>query len=588
MASAVSLLRAALRELGVHAYFLPHNDSHSNEYLSSADFRMSFLSGFTGSSGHLLVTQDHAFLYTDGRYWLQAEQQLKAGWTLMKLAEGVPRYFEWAVQNLSEGSVIAYDSSLVAYDNVKTRREYFNKKSLVFKGLDVNPVNQIWEDRPNYSDSPVFRHEDIYSGRTATAKISDLTGKMTEKYLFTNALDEIAWLLNLRGSDIDFNPVFFSYLLVEKGEINRVHLFIRQSKVSHLNEYFQDITVIVHDYDEIADFLSGIQEAVLVDGSKCSEMLYLKLKHPVPVKVSISDLKAVKNDREIQGFRDSHVRDALAVCRYLAWLEADVLKSPGRLTEFSAAAELERIRAEDPLNRGLSFATISSVGSNAAIIHYKPKEEDCKVITKDEIYLLDSGGHYLDGTIDTTRTVHFGTPSEEEKDAFTRVLLGNLDLERVVWPADAGISGAELDILARRRLWQKGMDYAHGTGHGVGYFLNVHEGPQGISRARKTVLQPGMNVTNEPGYYLPGRFGIRIENVLFVKEQDHLTNFLGFENVTMVPYDRNLISTNLLDDRDKAFINTYHSKIFTVLSPLLESKQDLLTLEWLQKQTSPL
>jgi Xaa-Pro aminopeptidase len=194
----------------------------------------------------------------------------------------------------------------------------------------------------------------------------------------------------------------------------------------------------------------------------------------------------------------------------------------------------------------------------------------------------------LDGTIDTTRTVHFGTPSEEEKDAFTRVLLGNLDLERVVWPADAGISGAELDILARRRLWQKGMDYAHGTGHGVGYFLNVHEGPQGISRARKTVLQPGMNVTNEPGYYLPGRFGIRIENVLFVKEQDHLTNFLGFENVTMVPYDRNLISTNLLDDRDKAFINTYHSKIFTVLSPLLESKQDLLTLEWLQKQTSPL
>lgn len=585
MSSPVTALRTLLRELGIHAYFLPHNDSHSNEYLSTADFRMSFLSGFTGSSGHILVTADQALLYTDGRYWLQAEEQLVPEFKLMKLAEGVPRYFEWAVSNLSEGSVIAYDSNLVAYESVQLRKEYFSKRNFVFRGLDSNPVNQIWNDRPEYSDAEVFRHEDQYAGKSAKEKLAELREKMTENFLFTNALDEIAWLLNLRGSDIDFNPVFFSFLVVEKKVENKVHLFVREEKVRNLREYLDEIGVSVHGYHEVAEFLSGIEDNVLVDGSKCNEALYLKIKNPKPVKVSISDLKSIKNPREIQGFRDSHVRDGAAVCRYFAWLEHELSSNPGHWTEHSASEQLKSFRLEDPLSQGLSFATISSVGSNAAIIHYKAKESGSKLISNNEIYLLDSGGHYLDGTIDTTRTVHFGSPSDEEKEAYTRVLLGNLDLERVIWPCNADISGAELDILARRRLWQKGMDYAHGTGHGVGYFLNVHEGPQGISRGRKTVLRAGMNVTNEPGYYKAGCFGIRIENVLLVKEVNGLENSLGFENVTMVPYDRKLIQRDLLADADLRFLNEYHERVWNALRPILEAKGDERTLVWLRRNT---
>lgn len=587
MSSPVALLRSKLRDLGIQAYFLPHNDSHNNEYLSTADMRMPFLSGFTGSSGHLLITEEKAFLYTDGRYWLAAESQLYPEWTLMKLAPGVPRYFEWITQNLATGSIIAYDSSIVSYESVKLRKDYFEQKGFQFKGLNLNPVNEIWTDRPNYSQDAIFRLPDEYAGKSARAKIDEMAGKMTENYLFTNALDEIAWILNLRGNDIEYNPVFFSYLVLEKKEKNTVHLFVRKEKVAGLEEYLQDNQVILHEYCEIEQFLRNIQGNVEVDPSKCNEALYLSIASPVNGKVNISDLKCVKNPREIQGFRDSHVRDGVALCRYFAWLESELDKG-NVWNEFTAAGKLEEMRREDPLNRGLSFGTISSVGANAAVIHYKPNETESKILTKDEIYLLDSGGHYLDGTIDTTRTVHFGNPSSEEKEAYTRVLLGNLDLEKMVWPESWDISGAELDIMARRRLWAKGLDYNHGTGHGVGHFLNVHEGPQGISRGRKTVLKAGMNVTNEPGYYKAGKFGIRIENVMFVKECEGYEGFLSFENVTMVPYHKGLIELSLLSAQEKQSINNYHNKILQVLGPLLEQRGDLQTLEWLRKNTSPI
>lgn len=587
MSTPVTLLRSKLRDLGVQAYFLPHNDSHNNEYLSTADMRMPFLSGFSGSSGHLLITQESAFLYTDGRYWLSAETQLFPEWTLMKLAPGVPRYFEWITQNLAKGSIIAYDSSIVSYESVKLRKEYFEKKGFEFRGLNLNPVNDIWTNRPEYSQDLIFRLSDEYAGKSAKAKVEEMAQKMNEKYLFTNALDEIAWLLNLRGTDIEYNPVFFSYLVLEKGERNVVHLFVRKGKIAGLEEYFNENSVIVYDYSEIEGFLKGITEKVEVDQSKCNELLYLSIAQPVNGKVNISDLKSIKNSREIQGFRDSHIRDGAAVCKYFAWLEEE-LKNNQSWNEFSAALKLEELRRNDPLNRGLSFGTISSVGANAAVIHYKPTETDAKVLTTSEIYLLDSGGHYLDGTIDTTRTVHFGAPKAEEKDAYTRVLLGNLDLERMIWPESWDISGAELDIMARRRLWAKGLDYNHGTGHGVGYFLNVHEGPQGISRARKVTLKPGMNVTNEPGYYKAGEFGIRIENVMFVRKCEGIEGFLSFENVTMVPYHKGLIEESLLSKDDKNFINEYHNKIWQILSPIIESTGDQLTLQWLKRNTSPL
>ena len=583
----MSLLRLKLFNLGVQAYFLPHNDSHSNEYLSSHDMRMPFLSGFHGSNGHLLVTQDQAFLWADGRYWLAAEKELFPGWTLMKLTEGVPHYYEWAVENLAKGSIIGFDPMILTADNTKLRKDYFEKKGFTFLGLDSNPVNDIWTDRPQLCKDPIIRHEDKYAGKTCIEKLESVLSKMQEKYLFTSALDEIAWLLNLRGNDIAFNPVFFSYLVIEKSDPAKIHLFINPEKLVSLSDYLTSCNVQLHPYEEISRYLAGIEEGVLVDESKCNYFLYQQISKPISSAGIISELKSIKNPREIQGFRESHVRDAVAVCKYLAWLEKEVQEGRS-LTEFTAATVLEDLRRAEDLNMGLSFATISSVGANAAIIHYKAEEATAAEISVDKVYLLDSGGHYLDGTTDTTRTVHFGKASDREKECYTRVLLGNLDLERMVWPETWNISGADLDIMARRRLWQVGLNYNHGTGHGVGYFLNVHEGPQGISRARKTVLKEGMNVTDEPGYYEAGAFGIRIENVLFVQKHEVFEGSLTFENVTMVPYERELMDIEMLSASEKKFINEYHQKVWNTISPILESRNERVTLAWLERKVAPI
>jgi Xaa-Pro aminopeptidase len=313
-------------------------------------------------------------------------------------------------------------------------------------------------------------------------KLDEVGSNFKEKYLLTNALDEIAWLLNLRGNDIDFNPVFFSYLVIEKTDSGITpHFFISKSKIVNVAEYLEANGVVVHEYGEIFAFVQSLADEVRVDGSKCSAALYEKIAKPINKSSIISELKAIKNPREIQGFRDSHVRDGLALCKYLAWLENE-LKIGNVWTEYTAAEVLTNFRKQVTLNMGLSFGTISSVGANAAVIHYKPEKDTASNVTNESIYLLDSGGHYLDGTIDTTRTVHFGTPTDWEKECYTRVLLGNFDLERMIWPNSWSISGAELDIMARRRLWEVGLEYNHGTGHGVGYYLNVHEGPQGISQ----------------------------------------------------------------------------------------------------------
>mmetsp|Transcript_30190 Transcript_30190/g.29865 ORF Transcript_30190/g.29865 Transcript_30190/m.29865 type:complete len:343 (-) Transcript_30190:34-1062(-) len=332
---------------------------------------------------------------------------------------------------------------------------------------------------------------------------------------------------------------------------------------------------------QLKKVLLWIQPAVIIN--------YLNQSRIQRKKESIiTNLKAIKNSTEIQGFRNSHIRDGVAVCKYLAWLGKEL--EDGHIhNEYEAALKLNQYRSEEDLNMGLSFANISCSGPNASFIHYHPEPDNSSEIKKDQIYLLDSGGQYLDGTIDTTRTVHYGNPTDWEKECYTRVLLGNLDLERVVWPYGTwGISGADLDILARRRLWKKGLDFQHGTGHGVGHYLNVHEGPQGISRARKIQLEEGMNVTNEPGYYEKGNFGIRIENVMFVAKHPTIENFLCFENVTRVPYDKNLILLSMLNDEDKAYINAYHQIVYDTLSPILRSRNDDFTLNWLEKATSPI
>lgn len=589
MSERLSLLRSRMTELGVNAYFLPHSDPHNSEYLSDHDKRVEFISGFKGSNGHLLITQDQAMLWTDGRYWLAAEKQLYENWTLMKMTSGVPSYFEWAVQNLPKNSSIGYDPKIITADAAKNRAKYFEEKGYEFKGVNRNPINDVWENRPELSLEPIFVHDLQYAGETVIEKLRKVTESIQSRYYLVTALDDIAWLLNLRGQDIAYNPVFFAYVLIEKlDNQSKIHLFINETKVLHLTQYLNENSVEIHPYESISDFVALIDEEITVDSSVCNYDLFLAIKKPLSLSSIVTDLKSIKNPREIQGFKDCHVRDGLAVCKYLAWLRQQ-LDLGNEYTEHTAAIVLEQYRRSEDLNMGLSFETISSVGPNAAVIHYKPEPESAAVIVKNQIYLLDSGGHYQDGTTDTTRTLHFGEPTAWERECYTRVLLGNLDLERITWPQGSWkISGAELDVLARRRLWQKGLDYQHGTGHGVGYFLNVHEGPQGISRYRKTELKEGMNVTNEPGYYEAGSFGIRIENVMFVTKNPNIEHFLSFENVTMVPYDKNLIDSELLNSQDKEYINAYHRKVWETHAEVLRSKNDELTLAWLHDATSPL
>eukprot|EP00358_Blepharisma_japonicum_P006562 CAMPEP_0202940690 /NCGR_PEP_ID=MMETSP1395-20130829/821_1 /ASSEMBLY_ACC=CAM_ASM_000871 /TAXON_ID=5961 /ORGANISM="Blepharisma japonicum, Strain Stock R1072" /LENGTH=580 /DNA_ID=CAMNT_0049635313 /DNA_START=41 /DNA_END=1783 /DNA_ORIENTATION=+ len=577
-------------ELGLNAYFLPHSDPHRNEYLSDHDKRIGFITGFKGSNAHTLITQEQALLWTDGRYWQEAEKELYEGWNLMKITSGVPTYYEWCIQNLPKDSIIGYDPSIVTADAAINRTKYFVDKGYQFLPIERNIVNEIWENRPELSQEPIIIFDEKYAGESFTKKIKRVAEEMGDKnfYLVT-ALDEIAWTLNLRGKDVEYNPVFFSYLILEKrGEENKIHLFVNEGKVANIREYLEGNRIQIYPYESASSFLSAIEESVIVDSTSCNYQLFKSIKNPEKKESIITNLKAIKNSTEIQGFRNSHIRDGVAVCKYLAWLGKEL--EDGHIhNEYEAALKLNQYRSEEDLNMGLSFANISCSGPNASFIHYHPEPDNSSEIKKDQIYLLDSGGQYLDGTIDTTRTVHYGNPTDWEKECYTRVLLGNLDLERVVWPYGTwGISGADLDILARRRLWKKGLDFQHGTGHGVGHYLNVHEGPQGISRARKIQLEEGMNVTNEPGYYEKGNFGIRIENVMFVAKHPTIENFLCFENVTRVPYDKNLILLSMLNDEDKAYINAYHQIVYDTLSPILRSRNDDFTLNWLEKATSPI
>lgn len=548
---------------------------------------MPYLSGFTGSNGQIVVTADHALLWTDGRYFIQAEKELGEGWTMMKLMVGCPRYFDWLTTNCPPGSRIGYDPYLLPANAAKNRTTSFESSGLHFVPIEVNLVNVIWADRPPLSTFPVRLHDLTFTGTDMQGKFNLLRPTFEankSNYLFTSLLDEIAWILNLRGSDIEYNPVFFAYLLIcRKENTFESVLFINPEKVTEeVSTYLTGNNVKIQGYDTVAGTLEGIGESVMVDSDELNSAIHGFVKSPVNVPQVITKLKGVKSERETQGMKACHVRDGKAVVRYLAWLELQLKSGRTDLTEWSAALQLERFRSEEQYFQGLSFETISAVGANAAIIHYAPHESTAATISLDHIYLLDSGGQYLDGTTDITRTVHYGTPSSKEKECYTRVLLGNLDLCRLKWPK--GLAGEDMDVLARRWLWSAELDYNHGTGHGVGYFLNVHEGPHGIGKHWSVPLETGMHVTDEPGYYEQGSFGIRIEDVLVVQPLNG--RFLSFENITICPYDKNLLDLSLLSPQDISYIDSYHNRVWNLLSPLLT--EDQTALAWLRTATSPI
>ncbi|ORX52863.1 Creatinase/aminopeptidase [Hesseltinella vesiculosa] len=602
--SHLSGLRSLMKEdkYNLQAFLVPTEDAHQSEYIADCDKRREWISGFTGSAGFAIVTLDGAYLFTDGRYFLQASKQLDSNWTLMKQGlPGVPTWQEFLVKNLSANSRIGLDPTVITAVDARqlTKQLAANQSTLV--PIYENLVDLAWgSGRPAAPLDPVIVHPLTFSGKDHQAKLVQVQEHIKAKDhaygIIVSALDEVAWLFNLRGNDIECNPVFFSYALVTQDE---ALLFVQAEKITQEVQDHLGAHVVLKPYGALFDELTNLKPVLEQTNKKLIVNSHTSLAIEVAVgeanvvneRSYITDLKAIKNEAELKGMRDCHIRDGAALVAYFAWLEKQ-LKAGVTLDEVDGADRLEQFRAAQPQFVGLSFDTISSTGSNGAIIHYKPEKGECKVIDPSLVYLCDSGGQYKDGTTDVTRTLHFGQPSAYEKRCFTRVLQGHIAIDEAVFPK--GTTGFLLDPFARHALWKDGLDFRHGTGHGVGSFLNVHEGPHGIGiriAYNDTPLAAGMTVTNEPGYYEDGQFGIRIENVLLVREAETPHNFgdrgyLGFEHVTLVPLGLNLIDIDLLSPGEISWINAYHAETREKLSPHLANDADALA--WLERETSPL
>ncbi|KAI8094982.1 peptidase M24, structural domain-containing protein [Gilbertella persicaria] len=609
-------LRSLMKEQDIHVYLVPSEDAHQSEYIADCDKRRHWISGFTGSAGFAIVTLTEAALFTDGRYFLQASQELDENWSLMKQGlPQVPTWQEYLVKNVSAGSRIGLDPTLINAVDAHQLTSQLEPMGSRLIPISQNLIDLAWgKDRPESPKDKVFVQPIEYTGKkrksqempnivtlmklgkSVQEKLKELRQHIQKRDAYgtvVSALDEIAWLFNLRGSDIECNPVFFSYAVVNVSE---AMLYVDLDKVTEeVKSHLDQASITVKPYTQFFDDLKTLQ----FEGKK----LLVNNKTSLAVEVAvgesnvleersfITDAKAIKTKEELEGMRACHLRDGAALVQYLAWLEQKLLAGE-KLSEVDGADRLEQFRAAQEHYVGLSFATISSTGPNGAIIHYKPEKETCKIIDPAHIYLCDSGGQYRDGTTDVTRTFHFGTPSAYEKRCFTRVLQGHIAIDQVVFPK--GTTGYLLDPFARQPLWQDGLNFLHGTGHGVGSFLNVHEGPHGIGirvSYNDTPLAAGMTVTNEPGYYEDGKFGIRIENVILVKDVETPNNFggrgyLGFEHVTIAPMGRNLIDVELLSPSERQWVNDYHQECLTKLGPLVA--HNAVATAWLKKETSPI
>ncbi|XAR52596.1 Xaa-Pro aminopeptidase [Bertholletia excelsa] len=625
----------ALRELfskpgiGIDAYIVPSQDAHQSEFMAECYMRRAYVSGFTGSAGTAVVTKDKAALWTDGRYFLQAEKQLSSSWVLMRAGNlGVPTTSEWLNQVLSPGCRVGIDPFLFSSDAAEELKEVISKKKLELVYLyNMNLVDEIWKSsRPKPPSKPVRVHDLKYAGVDVASKLSSLRIELKDvgsSAIVISMLDEIAWLLNLRGNDVPHSPVIYAYLIVE---MHGAKLFIDDSKVTpEVMAYLKNAGVELKPYETVLSEIeclamkgaqlwmdtSSVNAAIANtyksaceryfeslrnkndkrknrtishDGSTCQSEGPAWLCRPSPISMA----KAVKNHAELEGMRNSHLRDAAALAEFWAWLEEEIQKDE-LITEVEVADKLLGFRSKQDGFVDTSFDTISASGANGAIIHYKPEPHNCSKVDPNKLFLLDSGAQYIDGTTDVTRTVHFREPSARQKECFTRVLQGHIALDQAVFPENT--PGFVLDAFARSSLWKIGLDYRHGTGHGVGAALNVHEGPQSISFrfGNMTPLQRGMIVSNEPGYYEDHAFGIRIENLLHVKEIDTPNCFggigyLGFEKLTFVPIQAKLVDLTLLSVAEIDWLNDYHSQVWEKVSPLVDGSAR----QWLWDNTRPL
>ncbi|XP_059620428.1 xaa-Pro aminopeptidase ApepP isoform X1 [Phlebotomus argentipes] len=586
----------------VDAYIIPTDDAHQSEYICAHDDRRSYVSGFDGSSGTAVVTANEAFLWTDGRYYDQANKQLDSNWTLMR--DGLPTtptIGAFLAKSLAKGSKVGVDPKLISFRTWTPMKNELEAADCTLLPVKENLVDAIWSDQPPQTSNQTIVHELKFSGETVQKKLESIRAALKEKNaeaVVVTALDEIAYALNLRGSDIPYNPVFFSYLIIT---LNKVFLFIDQNKLPATFSAYEkenEVKIDVKPYDQIEPFLVQLLEQS-TGKFWISPTSSFSLNHLIPEKRRVQEitpialLKAVKNPVEVEGLKNCHVRDGLALCQYFAWLSDAVAKGQA-IDEISGATKLESFRAKQDHYMGLSFTTISSSGPNGAVIHYHPAQETNRPITKEEIYLCDSGAQYKDGTTDVTRTWHFGTPTAHHKDCFTRVLKGQITIATAIFPRK--VKGQMLDTLARKALWDVGLDYKHGTGHGIGHFLNVHEGPMQIGMRvmpDDPGLQENMFVSNEPGYYESNNFGIRIEDIVQIVKANIARDFdgrgaLAFETVTMCPIHTKMIDAAMLTEKERKHLNDYHKCVLDTLGPLLKQINDDFTYKWLERETQPI
>jgi len=589
IAERLARLRQVLQAHGVDALILPLTDEHRSEYIPAAAQRLAWITGFGGSAGVVVVLPDRAVLFVDGRYTLQAEAELDPDlFERAHLIEQPPA--KWLSEHLRQGQRLGFDPDLHIKAEVERYRRACANIGAELVALPANPVDEIWASRPPAPIAPIALLDDGYTGETSAdkrARMGAVVAKAGAEVAIVSAPDSIAWLLNLRGGDVPFNPLTLSFALLHAD--GAVELFVDPRKLAPGQSLGNGVSI-----QPIAGFAAGLeglgqqQRAVLVDPALTSVGLTERLAAAGARLIEADEpcvlAKACKNATEIQGARDAQRRDGAALCRFLHWLETTA--PAGEVTELDAAARLEAERRRDPLYRGPSFETISAAGPNGAITHYRVTEASNRQLETGSLYLVDSGGQYLDATTDVTRTVVVGAPSAEMQRHFTLVLKGHIALARALFPA--GTNGAQLDGLARRPLWQAGLDYDHGTGHGVGSFLCVHEGPARIAKTGMVSLKPGMILSNEPGYYRSGTYGIRIENLEVVVPRGTPAGgereLFGFENLTRVPIDRRLILPELLDADERIWLNNYHARVRADLIDIID--QD--TTGWLMEATQAL
>jgi Xaa-Pro aminopeptidase len=587
----VVALRGKLFQQGLDGFIIPHADEYQNEYIPACAERLAWLTGFTGSAGTAVVLQDEAAIFVDGRYVIQVQNQVERSVFVPHHLTEWPVH-EWLTSVLKPGQKLGFDPWLHTPNEVEKFRAACERAEAQLMPCELNPIDVIWSDRPEGSMNPVVPHSIQYSGKESGLKREELARKLKSDRVdavVLTAPDSIAWLLNIRGRDVPHTPLPLSWAILH-GD-SSVKLFIDQPKVtSALVDHMKPGVSLSSpkEFGTVLDELGNQGIRFLYDPGKSPFWVWDRLSQAGATLVKGEDPcalpKACKNQVEVQGARQSHIRDGGAVCRFLAWLARE--GPEGLVTELMAANVLESYRRDNELFRDLSFPTISGAGSNGAIVHYHSTEETNRRLEPGTLYLVDSGAQYVDGTTDITRTVAIGTPTAEHRDRYTRVLKGHIALATAHFPK--GTTGSQLDALARQPLWEMGLDYDHGTGHGVGSYLGVHEGPQRISKSPNSVaLQPGMIVSNEPGYYKAGEYGIRLENLVVVvdgSDKDAERSWLTLETLTVVPFDKHLIESSILTSKECDWLNNYHTRVYETLRPLLDQE----TTSWLRSATVPI